>query len=95
MKFEMRFQTLLALEKTLAADSELATNFLIRRARLKASGYVLNSNLSYKMELGLSNRDISPSRDFDEVGMGSRVILDAFFKYRLRRNFSVLVGCPK
>ena len=34
-------------------------NFLVRRARLKFDGFAFSPKLIYKIELGLSNRDIS------------------------------------
>ena len=33
-------------------------NFIVRRARLKFGGFAFTPKLKYKMELGLSNRDI-------------------------------------
>ena len=35
------------------------TSFLTRRARLKFDGYAYSPKLKYKVELGLSNRDLS------------------------------------
>ena len=35
------------------------SNMLIRRARLKFDGFAYSPKLKYKLELGLSNRDIS------------------------------------
>ena len=34
-------------------------NFLVRRSRLKFDGYAFSPKLEYKIELGLSNRDMS------------------------------------
>jgi hypothetical protein len=34
-------------------------NFIVRRARLKFDGFAYSPKLKYKIELGLSNRDIS------------------------------------
>ena len=34
-------------------------NFLVRRARLKFNGFAFTPKLKYKLELGLSNRNIS------------------------------------
>ena len=36
-------------------------NFIVRRARLKFDGFAYSPKLKYKIELGLSNRDISVS----------------------------------
>ena len=40
-------------------------NFLIRRARLKFGGFAYSPKLKYKIELGLSNRDISGASQFN------------------------------
>ncbi|WP_373517340.1 hypothetical protein [Pricia sp.] len=34
-------------------------NFLVRRARLKFDGFAYSPKLKYKLELGLSNSDLS------------------------------------
>lgn len=68
-------------------------NFLIRRARLKFSGEVLSSKLSYKLELGLSNNDISGSSLL--TGSSPRYILDAFVNWRLNKNFRLIFGQTK
>ena len=34
-------------------------NFIVRRSRLKFDGFAYSPKLKYKLELGLSNRDIS------------------------------------
>ena len=39
----------------------LESNFLVRRARLKFNGFAFSPRLKYKMELGLTNRDINNS----------------------------------
>lgn len=68
-------------------------NFLIRRARLKFSGDVLNSKLSYKLELGLSNNDISGSSVLTRSS--PRYILDAFVNWKLSKNFRFIFGQTK
>ena len=40
-------------------NNKAEANFLVRRARLKFDGYALTPKLEYKIELGLSNRDMS------------------------------------
>ena len=46
-------------------DGESAeSNFLVRRARLKFDGFAFSPKLKYKLELGLSNRDISGASQF-------------------------------
>lgn len=39
-------------------------NFLVRRARLKFDGFAYTPKLKYKIELGLSNRDMSGISEF-------------------------------
>ena len=40
------------------------TSFLTRRARLKFDGYAYSPKLKYKVELGLSNRDLSGASQY-------------------------------
>ena len=50
-------------------------NFLVRRARLKFNGFAFTPKLKYKLELGLSNRDISGASEY--TSNAPRYILDA------------------
>ncbi|KAG1652320.1 hypothetical protein GQR58_026409 [Nymphon striatum] len=50
-------------------------SFLVRRARLKFDGFAYSPKLKYKLELGLSNRDISGASEF--TSNAPRYILDA------------------
>jgi len=68
-------------------------NFLVRRARFKFSGDVLNSKLAYKLELGLSNNDIGGGTIL--TGSSPRYILDAYVNWRLNKNFSIVFGQTK
>jgi len=65
LKIGFRFQSLFNSERSLEDGSDWETNFLIRRARLKFDGWAFNPNFVYKVELALSNRDLSSSSDFD------------------------------
>jgi phosphate-selective porin OprO and OprP len=71
----------------------LQSNFLIRRARLKFSGFAFSPKLKYKLELGLSNRDISGGSKF--TGNTPRYILDAVVKWNFYKNFELWVGQTK
>ena len=53
-------------------------NFLVRRARLKFDGFAYSPKLQYKLELGLSNRDLSGGSQF--TSNTPRYILDAVIK---------------
>ncbi len=54
-------------------------NFLVRRARLKFDGFAYSPKLKYKIELGLSNRDISGASEY--TSNAPRYILDAVLKW--------------
>jgi hypothetical protein len=91
MKIGTRFQFLAT---SLMQDGESPeSGFLIRRARLKFDGYAVTPKLKYKIELGLSNRDISGVSAF--TGNTPRYILDAVIKYNFYQNFVLWVGQTK
>lgn len=68
-------------------------NFLVRRARLKFSGFAYSPKLKYKVELGLSNRDISGANDFNRNT--PRYILDAVIMWNFHENFELWAGQTK
>ncbi len=68
-------------------------NFLVRRARLKFDGYAYSPKLKYKLELGLSNRDISGASQF--TSNSPRYILDAVVKWNFYENFELWFGQTK
>ncbi len=72
-------------------DADL--NFLIRRARLKFSGFAYSPKLKYKIELGLSNRDISGANDYNRNT--PRYILDAVIMWNFAENFELWAGQTK
>ncbi|REE83722.1 phosphate-selective porin O/P [Lutibacter oceani] len=69
------------------------SNFLVRRARLKFGGYAFSPKLKYKLELGLSNRDISGASQF--TSNAPRYILDAVIKYNFAKNLELWFGQTK
>ncbi|MDG2492675.1 MAG: porin, partial [Flavobacteriaceae bacterium] len=69
------------------------SNFLVRRSRLKFSGFAYNPKLTYKLELGLSNRDISGASDF--TSNAPRYILDAYIRWNFYKNFTLQAGQGK
>jgi phosphate-selective porin OprO and OprP len=71
-----------------------ASNFLIRRARLKFDGFAYSPKLKYKMELGLSNRDIG-AQDISKYNSASNVVMDAYLVYNFYKGFSILAGQTK
>ncbi len=68
-------------------------NFLVRRARLKFDGFAYTPKLKYKLELGLSNRDLSGASDF--TSNAPRYILDAVVMWNFHENFELWVGQTK
>jgi len=68
-------------------------NFLVRRARLKFNGFAYSPKLKYKIELGLSNRDISGGSEFTRNT--PRYILDAVVMWNFYQNFELWVGQTK
>ena len=96
MRFGIRFQTL-AINNWEVRNDDLgnignhSSNFLIRRSRLKFDGYAFTSKLKYKIELGLSNRDIGGG-NASQVNYASRVILDAYLDWNFYKNFSFKLG---
>ncbi|WP_372745385.1 porin [Lutibacter sp.] len=69
------------------------TNFLVRRARLKFGGFAFSPKLKYKLELGLSNRDISGASVYTSNSPG--YILDAVIKYNFAKNLELWFGQTK
>lgn len=68
-------------------------NFLVRRARLKFDGWAYSPKLRYKIELGLSNRDISGANQFNRNT--PRYILDAVIMWNFYENFELWAGQTK
>lgn len=68
-------------------------NFLIRRARLKFKGFAYSPKLKYKIELGLSNRDISGANRFNNNA--PRFLLDAVLMWNFYEHFELWAGQTK
>ncbi len=69
------------------------SSMLVRRARLKFKGFAFSPKLTYKMELGLSNRDISGASE--HTGNAPRYIYDALIKWNFYKNFELWFGQTK
>lgn len=79
-----------------ATDDKLtdpAQDFLLRRSRLKFDGFVYNPKLTYKIELGLSNRDMSGGSEF--TSDTPRYIMDGVVMWNFHKNMSLWVGQTK
>ena len=68
-------------------------SFLLRRARLKFEGFAYSPKLTYKMQIGLSNNDISGGSEF--TGNTPRYVLDAVVMWNFYKNFSFWAGQTK
>ena len=73
--------------------SNPTSNLLVRRARLKFSGFAYSPKLKYKLELGLSNRDIGKASLF--TNEAPKYILDAVVKWNFSGNFVLWFGQTK
>lgn len=91
MKIGTRMQFLAT--STWQEEGETESNFLVRRARLKFDGFAFSPKLKYKIELGLSNRDISGASQF--TSNAPRYILDAVVKWNFYENFELWFGQTK
>lgn len=94
IKFQFRMQHLFSAgldEETRSYSSQ----FLIRRSRLKFGGYVLNPNIEYKVEMGLSNRDLAIDKEDGNTRDAARLILDAVLKWKFSKNWTLWAGQTK
>ena len=69
------------------------SSMLVRRARLKFNGFAFSPKLTYKLEIGLSNKDISGASEFTDNA--PRYILDAVLKWNFYENFELWFGQTK
>ncbi len=96
MKFNARVQSLLLFEVPAGSENlmdDMTSNWLIRRSRLKFSGFAYSTKLKYKIELGLSNRDHGGENI--HTNNTSNLILDAFIRYNFYKNMEVWIGQTK
>lgn len=70
-----------------------SSSFQIRRSRIKLDGFAYSPKLEYKIELGLSNRDMSGVSAF--TSNSPRYIMDAVVKWNFFENFVLWVGQTK
>lgn len=92
LKFGTRFQTLYE-GKLNTETNDWSDKFLIRRARLKFEGFAYDPRLTYKVELGLSNRDIGGVTP--QTNNTANVILDAVLKFEFANNWQLWFGQTK
>lgn len=95
IKFAPRMQTRFQSEWDYDGENYASSgyNFLVRRARIKMDGYAYSPKLKYKIELGLSNRDISGANQFNRNT--PRYILDAVIMWQFAEGFELWAGQTK
>ncbi len=96
MKFGIRFQSLFVANWNVNDSTgfgQATTNSMIRRARLKFGGFAWSPKLKYKIELGLSNKDLG--KVSDRTNFAPRMILDAVLKWNFYQNFELWTGQTK
>ena len=96
MKFGLRIQSLFIGENIIHEDDGIGagtSRFLMRRARLKFGGFAFSPKLKYKIELGLSNKDLGKVDGTNN--MAPKMILDAVIKWNFFQNFELWAGQTK
>ncbi|MDG1063933.1 MAG: porin [Flavobacteriaceae bacterium] len=90
-RIQTRFQSAWNHDGSNYGDAEY--NFLVRRARFKFDGWAFSPKLKYKLELGLSNRDISGASVYNRNT--PRYILDAVVMWHFAPGFELWAGQTK
>jgi hypothetical protein len=95
VKFAPRIQSRYQTERSYYEEDydPVDINFSVRRARLKFDGFAFSPKLKYKIELGLSNRDISGASAYNRNT--PRYILDAVVIWNFHENFELWAGQTK
>ncbi len=96
MKFAIRMQSLFIGDWNVNEDDGIGSGtsqFLVRRARLKFGGFAFSPKVKYKIELGLTNRDISGASVHTKNE--ARLLLDAVVKWNFYKNFTLWAGQTK
>lgn len=96
LKFTARFQTLSTSSWDFENNNSLTnpeSSIQIRRARLKFDGFAYSPKLVYKIELGLSNRDIAGASIYNDNT--PNYILDAVLKWNFYEKLELWVGQTK
>lgn len=70
------------------------SSFLVRRARLKFEGFAYSPKLKYKLELGLSQRDIN-NDNASYLSNSSQIIYDAVVDWNFYKGFTLRAGQTK
>lgn len=95
LRFGFRFQNLAISSWRLADDgTQYSSNLLVRRSRLKFDGHAYSPKLKYKLELGLTNRDVGGGIG-PEFNNGANIVLDAYAAYSINKNWTIQFGQTK
>ena len=99
LKLGFRFQTLYQSSWNMKDDEfssleDHQSSTMIRRSRLKFSGWALSPKFTYKAELALSNRD-NGGGDSDLYSNAANIILDASLKWNFYKGLSIWAGQGK
>ena len=92
VKINARFQTLYEAKINTSTD-DWSDKMMIRRARLKFSGFVYNPKFQYKVELALSNRDQRVAAV--HTNDGANIVLDAYLMWHFAKNWQLWAGQTK
>lgn len=97
MNFSARFQGLYTTNWISTGEDQAflsdGSSMMIRRSRLKFNGFAYSPRLRYKMEFGLSNRDMAGASIF--TSNAPRLILDAVLQWNFYKNFELWAGQTK
>ncbi len=93
MAARMQMLSTFNLENNDGSLGNLSSSALVRRARLKFNGFAYTPKLRYKLELGLSNNDLSGGDA--NTKNAPRMILDAVVMWNFSGNFDLWFGQTK
>lgn len=95
MNFTTRFQLLGSgtWQENESGSTDFNSDFLVRRARLKFKGFAFTKDLTYKLEIGLANKDIDGASYYTDYT--DKFILDAYLQWNFYKSLSIRVGQAK
>ena len=93
MKLNFRIQTLASYSRKIGDENGIAS-LMIRRSRIKLDGFILSPKLKYKVELGLTNRDIESTQRGEDVD-NPGPILDMVLRWNFSGNWVFGFGQTK
>lgn len=96
VKFGFRFQNLAVGQWNIIDGSlqDYSSEILIRRSRLKFSGFAHDPRLTFNLELGLTNRDLSGG-SATEFRNSPNLVLNAYIAYKFTKTLTIQFGQHK